>query len=238
MLNSDLDIETLANRYGEDNRARLTNILAPESAEQITQCCETKLPFDFIYHLDGQNKVTSAKDMAAMNIEEQKSLHKKLLQAASQGIGFLYGGHMMNRSDEESNPELAILYEFYNYLGSEEALEVFRKITGIQELSGVDAQFTRYTPGQFLTRHSDNITEEGRRVAFVFSFSRAWHPDWGGLLQFYEANGTPRDAWSPEFNSLALFDVQHIHSVSYVAPFAAAPRLSFTGWFTTGSSNS
>ncbi len=96
-------------------------------------------------------------------------------------------------------------------------------------------KYTRYTAGQYLTRHSDNITEEGRRVAFVFSFSRAWHPDWGGMLQFYEGDGTPRDAWMPEFNTLALFDVRHIHSVSYVAPFAAATRYSLTGWFTTGS---
>ena len=160
-------------------------------------------------------------------------MHQKLMQAASQGVGFLYGGYMMNRPGKDRDPELAILYELYDYLGGEEALEIFRAITGIDNITGIDAQFTRYTSGQYLTRHSDNITEEGRRVAFVFGFSSNWHPDWGGLLQFYENDGTPRDAWTPEFNTLSLFDVRHVHSVSYVTPFAAAPRLSLTGWFTT-----
>jgi SM-20-related protein len=30
---------------------------------------------------------------------------------------------------------------------------------------------------------------------------------------------------------MAIFDVRHIHSVTYVAPLAAKPRLSITGWF-------
>ena len=54
------------------------------------------------------------------------------------------------------------------------------------------------------------------------------------LLQFFEDNGTPRDAWVPGWNVLSLFDVRHVHSVTYVAPFAGAPRLSITGWFRAG----
>lgn len=233
MLNSDIDTAALAEQFRLDDRIRIRNILSADVAEKVATCCETKVPFDFIYHLDGKNRVTSASDMAATNLEEQKRMHQKLMQAASQGVGFLYGGYMMNRPGHAPDAELKILYDLYQYLGSEEGLTAFREITGIEELSGIDAQFTRYTSGHFLTRHSDNITEEGRRVAFVFGFSRKWHPDWGGLLQFYQNDGTPRDAWLPEFNTLSLFDIRHIHGVSYVTPFAAAPRLAFTGWFTT-----
>ncbi len=46
--------------------------------------------------------------------------------------------------------------------------------------AGADAQVTRYTPGQFLARHSGDITREGRRIAYVMGFSEEWHPDWGG----------------------------------------------------------
>ena len=63
------------------------------------------------------------------------------------------------------------------------------------------------------------------------SFTKDWHPDWGGLLHFFEDNGSPRDFWVPMFNSLTLFDVRHVHSVSYVTPFAKGQRLSLTGWF-------
>ena len=71
-------------------------------------------------------------------------------------------------------------------------------------------------------------------MAYVLSLTERWHPDWGGLLQFFEDNGTPRDAWVPGWNVLSLFDVRHVHSVTYVAPFAGAPRLSITGWFRAG----
>jgi Rps23 Pro-64 3,4-dihydroxylase Tpa1-like proline 4-hydroxylase len=63
------------------------------------------------------------------------------------------------------------------------------------------------------------------------SFTRNWHPDWGGLLQYYDDDGTPRDTWAPLFNSMTLFDVRHIHSVTFVTPFSTQPRLSLTGWF-------
>ena len=52
-----------------------------------------------------------------------------------------------------------------------------------------------------------------------------------GLLLFYEQNGTPRDAWAPGFNTVSMFDIRHIHAVTYVAPYALEPRLSLTGWF-------
>ncbi|WP_338456665.1 2OG-Fe(II) oxygenase family protein [uncultured Alteromonas sp.] len=35
---------------------------------------------------------------------------------------------------------------------------------------------------------------------------------------------------TPEFNTLSLFDVKHIHSVTYVTPFAKQPRYALTGW--------
>lgn len=234
MLNPGLDFDDLAKQFQLDDRLRIQQFLDDDLAARTATCCETKVPFDFIYHLDGENRVTSARDMAAISLEEQKSMHQKLMRDAAQGVGFLYGGYMMKRPNEEPAPELDVIYKLYEYLGSDEALAAFRTITGIEALSGIDAQFTRYTSGQYLTRHSDNITAEGRRVAFVLGFSRNWHPDWGGMLQFYENDGTPRDAWLPEFNTLSLFDVRHIHSVSYVTPFAPAPRLSLTGWLTTG----
>ena len=129
------------------------------------------------------------------------------------------------------NQQLAFLHQMFDFVNSDEMLSFISTITGQTDLTGADAQFTRYTSGQFLTRHKDDITREGRRIAYVMGFSEDWHPDWGGLLQFFENNGTPRDAWIPAFNSLSLFDVRHVHSVTYVTPFTRRPRLSLTGWF-------
>ena len=110
-------------------------------------------------------------------------------------------------------------------------LDFVKQVSGRNDVVSADAQYTRYSAGQYLTRHRDVVDRPPRRLAYVLGFTRNWHPDWGGLLQFYEDNGTPRDAWAPAFNRLVLFDVRHVHAVTYVAPFAGAARLSLTGWY-------
>ncbi len=68
-----------------------------------------------------------------------------------------------------------------------------------------------------------------RRLGYVVSFRRNGHPVRGSLLRFHEHNGTRRDTWTPAFNSMSLFDIGHVQSVSYLTPFAPEPRLSLTG---------
>mgnify|MGYP006212134943 CR=1 FL=1 len=51
-------------------------------------------------------------------------------------------------------------------------------MTGRGDLKRADAQYTRYSAGQYLTRHSDDIYGQSRRIAYVFGFTRAWHPDY------------------------------------------------------------
>jgi Rps23 Pro-64 3,4-dihydroxylase Tpa1-like proline 4-hydroxylase len=127
--------------------------------------------------------------------------------------------------------DLGFLYGMFEYLNSPAMLGFIEQITGRRDIVRADAQYTRYSAGQYLTRHRDDIEGTTRRLAYVFGFTRRWHPDWGGLLQFYEDDGTPRDAWAPAFNRLSLFDIRHVHSVGYVTPFAGESRLSLTGWF-------
>ncbi len=231
MLNPNLDIPSLAEAYQRDDRIRIENILDPKVADQVRSACLNDVPFDYVYHLDGENLVTSEEEMAAMGKVHQQNLHNRVMQEAAQGIGFLYCGYRMDRVRNDNLEALHFLHDVFLYLNSEETLDFIRQVSGRDDIVSVDGQFTRYTPGQFLTRHSDNITEEGRRLAYVFGFSQNWHPDWGGLLLFYENDGSERDFWTPTFNTLSLFDVRHVHSVSYVSPFAKHPRLSLTGWF-------
>ena len=231
MLNPELDIPKLAEAFRQDKRLRIDNVLAPGIAEKIREACLKDVPFDYVYHLDGQNLVTSQEDMSAMGKVHQQNLHRRVMQHASEGVGFIYCGYRMDRVRNDENEALHFLHDVFLYLNSQEMLDFIQAVSGRDDIVSVDGQYTRYTPGQFLTRHSDDITEEGRRLAYVCGFTRNWHPDWGGLLLFYEKDGTPRDFWMPGFNTLSLFDVQHIHSVSYVTPFAKEPRLSLTGWF-------
>lgn len=232
MLDSNLDLNELATEFARDQRVRIPGILEPGIAERLAEHCELHVPYEYIYHVDGENRASSAEEMKTMDRNDQQILQSKLMDAAAEGVGFLYCGYMMGRASKDTDDEnIQFLHSIFEYLNSDEMLSTISKISGYNDLKSADGQFTRYTGGQFLTRHLDDITAEGRRLAYVISFCRDWHPDWGGLLQFYEPDGTPRDAWCPGFNTLSLFDVRHVHSVSYVTPFAKRPRLSLTGWF-------
>jgi len=232
MLNPNLDTESLGKKYSIDDRLRIQDLLLPDFAERLRAACRDDVPYDYLYHLDGNNIVMPASELADLAPKKQQELQEKIISAAADGVGFFYGGYQMRRAQAKTdNPKLAFPHQMFDFVNSKEMLSLIAAITGQSDLKFADAQYTRYTPGQFLTRHKDDITREGRRIAYVMGFSKRWHPDWGGLLQFFEDDGTPRDSWVPAFNTLSLFDVRHIHSVTYVTPFAREPRLSLTGWF-------
>jgi SM-20-related protein len=109
-------------------------------------------------------------------------------------------------------------------------LDVFRQVTGKAAIVRADGQATRYLPGHFLTGHDDGVEGKHRLVAYVLSLTPRWRIEWGGLLQFHDQDGDVGRALAPRFNAIHLFAVPQVHSVSLVAPFAAAPRYSVTGW--------
>ncbi len=225
MYNPDLNLTQLTEQFAVEGRLRITDILAADYAEVIAERLESRTQYAAMLNVKGQNKALMPSELAEMPLEERKIMQETLKSEAARGIGFHYNGHQIGGSP---HPELTAFLDFVN---SEQALSVIRKITGQSGLKSADGQATQYLPGHYLTRHSDNIPGQERQFAYVFGLTRSWHPDWGGLLQFFEKDGTPKDAWLPGFNTLSIFDVRHIHSVTYVAPYALAPRHSITGWF-------
>lgn len=230
MLNPSLDRRALAEEFAIDQRICIDNVLRVEVAERVRAICAEKLSFDYVYFLDGAVRLSAEQEMASLDAEKKALISKSLMQNATHGIGYLYCGRVMKEGRIPTG-DAAFLYDVFRYLNSPDMLQFVADITGRKDLERADAQYTRYSAGQYLTRHRDDIEGTTRRLAYVFGFTRRWHPDWGGLLQFYEDDGTPRDAWMPAFNRLSLFDIRHVHSVTYVTPFAGETRLSLTGWF-------
>jgi SM-20-related protein len=231
MLNPDLDRGALTAEFRRDQRILIDNVLRPEVAERIRAICAEKVAFDYVYFLNGAVRVTGEREMAAFDAATKAQISQDLMRNATDGIGYLYCGYVMDQTRADADGDLRYLYDVYEYLNSRDLLDFIEQVAGRRDLVRADAQYTRYSAGQYLTRHRDDIEGTTRRLAYVFGFTRRWHPDWGGLLHFYEDDGTPRDAWMPAFNRLSLFDIRHVHSVSYVTPFAGEARLSLTGWF-------
>lgn len=235
MINPELDLNTLASHFKNDQRLVIPRFLQQDIALRMHEACKQHVPYSTHFVLDDTYQSKTKAELATLKPEERKNINAEIINSASQGVGFLYEGYLKSRiiktHGSPADTELAFLHAVFDYLSSEEVLQTIRDITKNENIVGAEPQYTRYTAGNFLTRHLDVVPGRHRQYAFVLGLTQNWHPDWGGLLQFYERNGTPRDAWTPQFNVLSLFDVKHVHSVTYVTPFATQPRLSLTGWF-------
>jgi Rps23 Pro-64 3,4-dihydroxylase Tpa1-like proline 4-hydroxylase len=110
------------------------------------------------------------------------------------------------------------------------ARDFLRQVSGRRELAFVDAQATAYAPGDFLTAHDDDVAGKHRLAAYVFGLTPVWRAEWGGLLLFHDAQGDIERGFTPRFNTLNLFAVPQLHSVSLVSRAAPHRRYAITGW--------
>ncbi|MEO1311612.1 MAG: 2OG-Fe(II) oxygenase family protein, partial [Pseudomonadota bacterium] len=198
MLNPTLDLPALAEAFRIDDRVRIPDALQPARAQEIHALIANETAYATMTAVDGSPRAIFPDELARLGQAERADLQRKVAADASRGAGFLYEGHQMA---ESANARLRAVLEDLN---AAPVLEAVRTIVGAPEIAWADGQATRYVPGNFLTRHLDDPAGESRIAAYVLSLTPNWHPDWGGLLQFYEPDGTPRDAWAPGFNVLSL----------------------------------
>jgi SM-20-related protein len=224
---ADTELASARAQFTEESRTRLYDIWAPAVLEQTVAEISGAASYASTYHLDGHTYLSPPEELARLDQAAQQRLADQIYAHAGRGVGFLYERYFL--PDNAKLPQ-----SFANVaqaLNSEPVLRTVREITGLADIASASIQVTRYQPGHFLTRHNDIVPAEQRLVAYVLGFTRQWHPDWGGLLQFYTNAGTPQDAWVPGFNDLMLFDVHRVHAVTFVTPFAQAPRFAISGWF-------
>jgi hypothetical protein len=223
MLLEGADLGALAGAYAEDQRLRAPNAMA--NAEGLAAAAEAVTAFDLMVTVEGRFAAIPPERLAAIPDAMRRDLQASLHREAAQGQGFAYEGL---RLGEGRAP--APLEALLRAVNERAVLDRIEAVTG-ERVTRANGQLTRYRPGHYLTRHRDDPEGETRRLAYVLSLTRAWHPDQGGLLMFYTDDGQPRDAWIPALGTLSLFSVRHVHSVTVVSPFAPRPRLSVTGWF-------
>lgn len=232
-FNPDLDIAALAASFADKGRVQVRDVFVPACADEIYRCLLQDVPWSLAYNEGEKNHLIPVAEFRATAPEEQAKTLQQIIARAGKEFQFSYLSYMMiDAYIEERDLHLIPLHTMVEFLNTPSNLDVIREITGIPEIKKGEAQATCYHPNQFLTLHQDDVTEEsGRLVAFVFNFTKNWNPDWGGYLQFYDAHGNIAEAFKPDYNVLNMLRVPQDHSVSFVTPFAGAPRLSITGWF-------
>lgn len=232
ILNPALDLNALRAEFAQDGRIRVSNVLEPGMAEAVAAEM-MQLPYQ-LFCANGKGvAVLDPAEVAGWERARQVEFQREMMEAASRAEGFAYFGYRMTESWQAGAPDTA-LGRFHTALKSAEVMDAMRAITGADTFDNLFAQATDYRPGHYLTRHLDDPKGEQRKFAFVWGFTKPWDPDWGGLLQYFDNQNRPTTSHSPGFNTLDLFDVRHVHSVTFITPFARNPRHAVSGWLVKG----
>jgi SM-20-related protein len=232
MFNPALDVKALAERYREKNRLQIRDLFVPELADRMFHCLTRELAWGVVYN-EGETVVRlSRDDLRAMPQEERARRVGAATRRARMEFQFVYHAHPMVEDYRAGKDKGHFIRDIFECINSHPMLDFIHAVTGISSVIKANAQATLYAPGHFLTRHNDGADEKmNRRIAYVLSFTKGWHPDYGGLLQFYDDRNEVTDVFVPRFNTLSIFTVPQYHAVSCVAPYAPLGRLAITGWF-------
>jgi SM-20-related protein len=230
MLSPALDPAALAPSLAARGRLQIPGFLDEDAAGQLHDCLAHAVPWQLAYNEGGAPRTLSADALRALGPAERAALARRIHAEAAGGYQFMYHSYMMVSAYLAGRDRDLPLHRVLEYLNAEPFLGFARRLTGVAELRRVDAQATCYLPGDFLKRHTDHDSQQGRRFAYVMGLTREWEADWGGQLQFLDADGAVVESYLPRWNTLSIFRVPTPHCVSFVAPYARAPRLSITGW--------
>jgi SM-20-related protein len=224
------DLAMLAKVFQRTGRMHIPDIFTPETALRIGQCLRYETPWFYTFNRERKAENLSKAEWEALSEEELGGISHHILDSAGRGFQFFYNNYRMeNEHNQRDWPDL-FLNKVLAYLNSKPFLTFARAVTGLKNIAEVDAQATLYRGGHFLTQHDDDQPGQKRLAAYVLNFTPNWNTDWGGILNFIDADGHIAEGYAPAFNALNVFKVPQLHAVSMVTPFAREGRYSITGW--------
>ena len=228
-LNRALDRTAIRRQFALADRVQICDFLDAAFAEALARELGAQVDWRFAIRQGGEDTVYAGAEWEAISLSERQRILTAANRQAATGFQYMfdYCGLVSARSQEGRLPPA--LSRLTDFIRSDEFATFLRAVTGLDDIASADAQATRYRAGQYLSRH-DDLSDPLRRAAYVLGLTRAWRADWGGLLLFHDSSGDIAEGWSPKFNTLSLFSVPQVHSVSFVTPAAAAYRHSVTGW--------
>lgn len=223
-------LQASATNFARSGILRIPELFPAHVAELLYCHFETEICWNRVFNQGDKAWDLGTEIIAAMDRGEADELTTEIHETARDGFQFLFDSLIVSDDPAARAARGLLLDRVVEALNHPDSLEMLRTITGEPAVRLVDGQATRYLPGHFLTSHDDGVDGQGRIAAFIINLTKDWRTDWGGLLQFHNAGGDVPLALKPGFNTMHLFRVPQMHSVTYVAPFAAKPRYAITGW--------
>lgn len=228
-IRADLDPAPFAATFAREGVVQIPVFLEPEDGQAAAALLEG-VPAWAIVAPDETNETLVITDEAIRRFGDAavRQFLQSALKRASRGFSFIHLSYALQ--DEYGRDPSAPIHRLTELVQSRPFLDFGAAVIGAEHVAGVRAQASNYRPGDFLTVHDDKHGRDTRLAAFTLGVTREWRPDWGGQLLFHDANGEIERGFMPGFNVLTLFKVPRSHSVAPVAAYAAAKRLSVTGW--------
>ena len=171
---------------------------------------------------------------AAMSPQQKADLDNAVYGSARQQFQFRYETIRVPDDDAGQAASSDPLASFARWWSHGEPREFLRDILSLAEIDFADVQATAYSPGDFLTGHTDDVDGKGRLAAYVLNLTPKWAVEWGGMLAFHDEAANRVLALPPAFNRLNLFRVPRLHSVTEVTRIAPYRRYALTGWLRQG----
>ena len=226
-----IDAPQLAPKFAAEGRLHIPDVLRPSDAARIGGALAEEVPWHRSVNVRGKPYDLALDQIAAMPPPRRAEFEAAILDGGRTGFQYQFDAwRLSDLMEADLRGTVPVLEALYDFLNGETFLGFVRDLTGEAACAYADAQATRYTPGHFLTAHTDDVDGKNRLFAYVLNFTPRWRTDWGGLLLFHDADGNVAEGYAPTFNALNIFRVPQLHSVSTVAAYAGAPRLSVTGW--------
>ncbi len=233
-LNPDLDVPALAAAYAETSRVRIKDFLREDGLAEFYDDLEARGDWWHLMRTEAGVIELDAAAKARMSGKRRAALDAEVHTLARRQFQYRYEGLRVPEDESEGTGAADPLTAFSDLMSSEPMLDLLRRITGADALAFTDGQATAYGPGDFLTCHDDAVPGKNRLAAYVFGLTPGWRAEYGGLLLFHARDGAVVTGHVPRFNTLDLFRVPQLHSVSMVTPAAPHRRYAVTGWLRGG----
>lgn len=232
-FNAALDRAQFREEFERAGQVQVPDVLTEDSAARVRGVLENETPWLLSWCAgDSGPRYIAPDELARMPRESLLTIERTIAEAGNAGgFCYIYMSYPLDIAFANKWRPGSVHEQIRAELRGESFAGLLRDVTGHSEIAGADGYLTHFAPGQFLSQHSDEGTKWRRVVAYVLNVTFvAWKPDFGGYLTFFDERGDVDSAFMPRYNSLNVFSVPRLHSVTRVAPFAPHGRAGISGW--------
>ena len=224
-----------AAEYREKGIVRIPGFLPAAAAEALYFHLRERPDWLQVVNYGDKLAELSREVRQTMSEAQRLDLDRAVYAAAREGFQYRY--EAIRVPDELARRKAGgdPLGSFVEFMTNSAASGFISAVLGDDSASFADGQATAYSPGDFLTGHDDDVEGKGRVAAYVMSLTPTWRVEWGGLLLMHRDPSGYVEGHCPAFNTITIFRVPVMHSVSEVTRSAPYRRMSITGWLRNSS---